>query len=116
MRRGKISKKIRDVFNKVTNVAVLNACWFGVCDSGQVKLENYDTITDKILTLLKGAIDLSGLVAVVLVIIAGVKYMTTAGDPEKFKEANQALVAAIVGFLIILITSMVLNFIVKLIA
>lgn len=115
MQKDKISKKIRYIFNKVTNVSVLNACWFGVCDSGQGKLEHYDTIINSIQTLLKGAINFSGLVAVVLVIFAGVKYMTTAGDPEKFKEANQALVAAVIGFLIILITSMVLNFIVNLI-
>lgn len=48
------------------------------------------------------ALSLLGVIFVVLIIIAGFKYMTAAGNEEKTKEAMGTLRTAIIGLLIIM--------------
>jgi len=53
----------------------------------------------------------SALVAVVLIVAAGYGFMTSAGDPEKVKKAQQTLTAAIVGMIIVFMARMIVGFV-----
>jgi cytochrome c biogenesis factor len=53
----------------------------------------------------------SALVAVVLIVAAGYGFMTSAGDPEKIKKAQQTLTAAIVGMIIVFMARMIVGFV-----
>jgi amino acid transporter len=54
---------------------------------------------------------LSALVAVVLIVVSGYGFMTSAGDPEKVKKAQNTLTAAIVGMVIVFLARMIVGFV-----
>ncbi len=47
--------------------------------------------------------------AVLMIIFAGYKYMSSAGDPQSLAEAKEILVGAIVGLVLILLTRLILT-------
>jgi hypothetical protein len=47
-------------------------------------------------------LSITGMVAVILIIIAGFKLMTSQGNPEKIKDAREQLTAAIIGLMFII--------------
>lgn len=44
----------------------------------------------------------AGVVAVVVIVIAGFRYITSAGSPDKAKQARNTIVYTVIGLLIIL--------------
>src|SRR4030042_5386420 len=46
--------------------------------------------------------------AVLMIIFAGYKYMSSAGDPQSMAEAKEILIGAIVGLILILLTRLIL--------
>ncbi|MEP6710463.1 MAG: MMCAP2_0565 family pilin-like conjugal transfer protein [Candidatus Saccharibacteria bacterium] len=53
----------------------------------------------------------AGIVAVVVIIIAGIMFATSDGDPGKVKRAREAILYSIVGIVIILVAFTITNFI-----
>ncbi len=53
----------------------------------------------------------SAFVAVALIVAAGYGFMTSSGDPEKVKKAQQTLTAAIVGMIIVFMARMIVGFV-----
>jgi hypothetical protein len=56
---------------------------------------------------------LAGLVAVVMIIIAGISYITSQGSIEKAVSARKRLVNSIIGLIIVVIASAVVSYIGK---
>jgi hypothetical protein len=54
---------------------------------------------------------LAGGIALILIIIAGYKFMTSAGNPESLKGATEQLTSAIVGLLFIILSFVILQII-----
>lgn len=52
---------------------------------------------------------LAGGIALVLIILAGYRYLTSAGNPEAVKAANEQLVSAIVGLMFIILSFVILQ-------
>jgi len=48
------------------------------------------------------AMVLSGIVAVFLIVIAGIKFMTSGGDPERVSGARKTMTFAILGLVLLL--------------
>jgi amino acid transporter len=53
----------------------------------------------------------SALVAVLLIVVSGYGFMTSAGDPEKVKKAQKTLTAAIVGMIIVFTARIIVGFV-----
>ncbi len=53
----------------------------------------------------------SAFVAVVLIVVAGYGFITSAGDPDKVKKAQQTLTAAIIGMVIVFMARMIVGFV-----
>lgn len=53
----------------------------------------------------------SGIVAVILIIISGFKFANSGGDPKQVEGARHTLTYAIIGFVVILLSFAILNFI-----
>jgi hypothetical protein len=62
----------------------------------------------KIFTVVLG---LAGGIALIMIIIAGYKFMTSAGNPEALKGATEQLTSAIVGLLFIILSFVILQII-----
>lgn len=54
-----------------------------------------------------------GILAVVIIILAGFKWMTSGGNEEKASEAKSSLAAAIIGILIILASFAIAQFVIS---
>ncbi|MCD6471239.1 hypothetical protein J7K86_01790 [bacterium] len=60
--------------------------------------------------IIKIVLSFQGLILVVLIIIAGFKWMTSGGDEEKIKGAKNMIVSAIIGMAIISLSYVLANF------
>ncbi|MCX6746473.1 MAG: hypothetical protein NTX00_05720, partial [Candidatus Parcubacteria bacterium] len=66
-----------------------------------------------IANIIRVALGLLGIVAVVIIIYGGVLYLTSMGEPEKIKKAKDLLIAAIIGLVIILTSFAIASFIIS---
>lgn len=52
-----------------------------------------------------------GLVAVIMIVIGGVNYMTSQGDPSKVTKGKKIMITGLVGLLIVLLAFAIVNFV-----
>ena len=67
---------------------------------------------DTIKTILNFAYSIAGLVAVAVIVYAGISYLTSSGDPAKARKATQALLFAVVGLIIVLFAAVITNYVI----
>jgi len=53
----------------------------------------------------------AGIVAVILIIYSGIKFILSGGDPKQVEGARKTLTYAIIGFIVILLSFAILNLI-----
>lgn len=56
---------------------------------------------------------LGGIVAIIVIIIGGLQYVTSVGDPQKVSSARSMIIGAIVGLLIIALAQAIVIFALK---
>lgn len=64
-----------------------------------------------IVTVLDSIIGILGLVAVIFVVVGGVKYMTSAGDPGKVESAKKTIIYALIGLIVCALAFAIVNFV-----
>ena len=97
----------------------------GVCSSGQAQQSSLcqgrgDSSQDP-LTGTKGLIRgianilafVTGLGAVIIVIVAGLRYITANGDANQAKKARDAIIAALIGIVIIVLADSIVGFVIS---
>ena len=52
-----------------------------------------------------------GVIAVIMVIIGGINYTTSQGDPEKIKKAKNTILYGIIGLIISLLAFAIVSFV-----
>ena len=55
----------------------------------------------------------SGVAAVIMIIVSGFKYITSGGDTQKTAAAKQTLIGAVVGLVIIVLAQTIITFVVN---
>ena len=55
----------------------------------------------------------AGIAAVIVIIVSGIRYMTSGGDSQKVSSAKNTMIGAIAGLLIIVLAQTIITFIVK---
>lgn len=53
----------------------------------------------------------AGIIALIFIILSGIKFLTSGGDPKQLEGAKNTLTYAILGFILILLSFAILNFI-----
>lgn len=77
------------------------------------ELPNSNTsLEDFIIKIINWAIGFSAIVAVVMIVFAGFKYITANGDENKISSATKTLTFAIVGLVVCFIAVMLVNFVI----
>ncbi len=85
-------------------------------------IPNYDTVChkptqpegelqEKVRNILNAVYLWIGIIAVIAIIIGGVKYMTSQGDASKIKSAKDTILYAIIGLIVALLAFAITNFI-----
>ena len=66
-------------------------------------------MSGKVIPLINMAIGFSALVAVILLIIAGYTYMTSAGDADKVEKAGKTITGTIIGLIIVFLAGLLVK-------
>lgn len=72
--------------------------------------DSKDRIATVITNILNVVIGISGLIAVIFIIIGGVSYMTSAGDPNKIQTAKNTIKYAVIGLIVCALAFAIVNF------
>ena len=70
---------------------------------------NTNAVPDILTNILNSIILISGLIAVIFIIIGGVKYMTSTGDAGKIKHAKDTILYAVIGLVICVLAFIIVN-------
>lgn len=68
--------------------------------------------TEIVTNILNTAYFLAGIVAVGMIIFAGIKYLTANGEPSKAKEAMDTIIFSVVGLIIVIAAFAITKFVV----
>lgn len=60
-------------------------------------------LQDTVIAIIQWILGLLGLIAVIMILVGGFKWMTAGGNEEKIESAKKLLTAAIVGLIIVLL-------------
>lgn len=96
------------------NVSAINV--FGGCDGNSgaevCKARNDDNATG----MVKGAINtmlfVLGIIAVIMIIVGGIRYTTSAGDASRVKAAKDTIMYSVVGLVVAIMAFAIVNFVV----
>ncbi len=55
----------------------------------------------------------AGIVAVAFIIMNGINYMTSVGDPGKVQKATRGVIVSVIGLIIVILAAAITNFVVK---
>ena len=88
-----------------------------VCDSSasdEVKRAagcsgNSDALKDIVLNILRAIIAVTGIIAVVFIVIGGINYMTSTGDPGKVEKAKKTIIYALIGLAVCALAIAIVN-------
>lgn len=69
-------------------------------------------IEDVVVSILNGIIAITGLVAVVAIVIAGINYITSAGDAAKVEKAKRTILYACIGLAVCALSFALVNFVI----
>lgn len=78
--------------------------------AGEIELGTQD-IRVTVARIVNVAMGLLGIVAVVIILLGGFKWMTAGGNDEKVKEAKKLIVSGIIGLIIILTAYAIAQFV-----
>lgn len=66
-----------------------------------------------IIGIINNALGILAAVAVVIIVISGVRFMTSAGDASKVKSAKDTILYACIGLAVIALAAIIVNFVIK---
>ena len=65
-----------------------------------------------VVTIINAVVGVLALVCVVVIIIGGVNYMTSAGDPGKVKKAKDTILYGVIGLVVCALAFAIVNFVI----
>lgn len=69
-----------------------------------------DQLPSVIINIINAIIGIAGIIAVIFIILGGVSYMTSTGDPGKIKKAKDTILYAVIGLAICILAFVIVNF------
>ncbi len=64
-------------------------------------------------TILGVVFAIAGAVAVIVIMLAGLKYVTSRGDPASVAKAKNAIIYALIGLVVCILAFTIVNYVVK---
>lgn len=71
-----------------------------------------NTLTSDIVTIANAVIGVLGLVAVVVIVVGGVSYMTSSGDAGKVKKGKDTILYGVIGLIICALAFAIVNWVI----
>lgn len=74
------------------------------------KADGGGDIEASLIVILNNIIAIAGVIAVIFIIVSGVTYMTSAGDPGKIQKAKSTLLYSVIGLIVVALAYAIVNF------
>lgn len=97
--------------NSVSAINVFKACG-GTQSSEVCAAKSTDNASSMAKIIVNTMLFILGILAVIMIIFSGVKYVTSAGDASRVKSAKDTLTYAIVGLIVAILAYSIVNFVV----
>ncbi|MDO4967312.1 MAG: pilin [Candidatus Saccharibacteria bacterium] len=94
---------------KASTTGDLSGCTTG--NKGVNASQNKNDLMSTLTTIINVIIGVIGFVAVIVIILGGVQYTTSAGDPGKVKKAKDTILYGIIGLVVALLAFAIVNFV-----
>lgn len=72
-----------------------------------------DGLPNAVIAIINVIISISGILAVLFIIVGGVQYMTSQGDVAKIQKAKHTILYAVIGLIIVILAFAIVNFIIN---
>ena len=95
--------------NILTRIAASNGM---INVNGNLAGGNGNDLSNAVIGIINGIVAVLGLVAVIVIIIGGVNYMTSSGDAGKVKKAKDTILYGVIGLVICVLAFAIVNFII----
>jgi len=92
---------------------ILPGLYDGLCAGGDVQVQSVSDILIVIANVVRILIALSGALAVVFIMVGGIYYITSAGDPTRLKRAKEIIIQAITGLVVVIASYAAITFVAK---
>lgn len=76
------------------------------------QVEGGNTLESDVTGIISAVIAVLGLVAVVVIIVGGIQYMTSSGDSGKVKKAKDTILYGVIGLVICVLAFAIVNFVI----
>jgi predicted membrane channel-forming protein YqfA (hemolysin III family) len=70
-------------------------------------------LTNPTKNIINMVIYIVGTIAVVMVLISGVQYATSQGDPSKIKKAKDTIMYGVIGLVVVILAYAIVNFVLQ---
>ena len=70
-------------------------------------------LEEVIVNIVSGIVGVLALVAVIFIVVGGINYMTSQGDPGKVKKAKDTILYAVIGLIIAVLAFAIVNFVIR---
>ena len=95
-----------DSVSAVGDASKLQACdAIGGCDDEEGKIDNIVSIVITTISVI------AGVLAVIMIIVSGMKYITSGGDSSKITSAKNSLIYAVIGLVIVVLSQVIVRFV-----
>lgn len=92
----------------------VNAAGGGTCgDASKGQPSCQSVINGKIASVVNILSSLVGVVAVIMIIIGGFRYITSAGDSNRVSSAKNTIIYALIGLVIVALAQVIVQFVLK---
>ena len=85
----------------------------GACEAagGTCPSDSSGTLSDTVATVINVLSAVVGVLAVIMIIVGGLRYITSAGNPEGAKTARNTILYAIIGLVIVALAQLIVHFV-----
>ncbi len=80
--------------------------------SDEVKIPKPPATDVQVKALLQIVFTVAGAIAVLVIIIAGISYILSAGDPQKTARAKDAILYAVIGLAVAILANIIVTFVI----
>ena len=81
--------------------------------TGLIQVSDDDNLQANVTNIINGVIGILGFACVVVMIIGGVQYMTSAGDTGKVTKAQNTILYGLIGLVICVLAFAIVNFVIN---
>lgn len=75
------------------------------------KVDKNTSVTSNLTHIIDAVISVVGILAVIMIVIAGQRYITAGGDPGKIKQAKDMILYSVVGIVVAVLAWAIINFV-----